>query len=161
HSGGLGGTTVTIKGEHFFETVCSPPEGFDVEKVWFGSKAGTNVIRVKEGEFTAVSPPANAGTVDVTVESFIGQSPITPSDQFTYAPLATYHWYRNGTKLAEGTVVPIVVFGGKINLSQQNALGGPDCKTVAGGTIENPVGGGAGVGRTNSLNFYECKAPSC
>jgi hypothetical protein len=71
------------------------------------------------------------------------------------------HWNRNGVKLAEGTVVPIVMYGGKVNLSQKDALGEINCKTVAGGTIENPTGGGAGTGRSNSASFYECKAPEC
>jgi len=96
---------------------------------------------------------------------FIGLAPLLVIAAFAVMPVVAQaepkHWYRNGAKLAEGTVVPIVMFGGKIDVSQQNALGGPDCKTVAGGTIENPIGGGPGVGRTNSLNFYECKAPSC
>src|SRR5262249_40787039 len=32
---------------------------------------------------------------------------------------------------------------------------------VGGGTIENPVGGGPGVGRTNSMTSYECKGEPC
>jgi hypothetical protein len=32
---------------------------------------------------------------------------------------------------------------------------------VGGGVIDNPVGGGAGEGRTNSLAFYECKSEKC
>jgi hypothetical protein len=153
-------TRVIIKGERFFEGVCTPPEGFSVERVLFGFKEATSFKRIKEGELEAFSPPGT-GTVDVTVESFIGQSPVTPSDQFTGPGPAIYHWYRNATKLAEGTVVPIVMFGGKVNLTMQNGLGGPNCRTVLGGTIENPVGGGAGVGRTNSMTFYECKASTC
>jgi hypothetical protein len=77
------------------------------------------------------------------------------------AQAVTQHWYRNGAKLAEGTVAPIVMFGGKTNLEQNNGLGGPNCRTVAAGTIENPVGGGAGVGRTNSFYYYECKQVKC
>jgi hypothetical protein len=156
---GPAGTRVVIKGERFFEAVCSPPVGFSVERVFFGFTEATSFKRVKEGELEAFSPPG-IGAVDVTVESFIGQSPVTPSDQFTGPGPVIYHWYRNGAKLAEGTAVPIVMFGGKINFSQ-NLVGEVNCKTVLGGTIENPVGGGAGVGRTNSMTFYECKAPTC
>jgi hypothetical protein len=74
---------------------------------------------------------------------------------------ATQHWYKSGASLEPGVEVPIVIFGGEVNLEQQNGLGGPNCKTVGAGTVQNPVGGGAGVGRTNSLFRYECKAPKC
>jgi hypothetical protein len=77
------------------------------------------------------------------------------------AQAVTQHWYRNGAKLAEGTSQPIVIFGGKADLEHVSALGGPVCATVGGGTIENPVGGGAGVGRTNEMAFYECKNAKC
>src|SRR5262249_26565915 len=47
-------------------------------------------------------------------------------------------------------------------LSHNNGpVGEFNCRTVGGGTIKNPVGGGAGVGRINSLTSYECKAPEC
>jgi hypothetical protein len=50
------------------------------------------------------------------------------------------------------------MFGNETDIEDTSALGGPTCQTVGGGTIENPVGGGAGDGRTNSLARYECKA---
>src|SRR5262245_58009415 len=76
------------------------------------------------------------------------------------AQAETQHWYRNGAKLAEATVNPIVMWGGKVDLSQTSAgLGEIHCKSAAGGTIENPTGGLAGIGRTNAYVFYECKAP--
>jgi hypothetical protein len=158
HSG-LVGARVTIKGERFSEGVCTPAEGFSIERVFFGAREATSFERVKEGELVAVAPPA-AGTTDVTVESVLGQSPVTPSDQFTYALPLIYHWYKSNAKMAEGTVAPIVMFGGKTNLSQQ-LVGEVNCKTVLGGTVENPVGGGAGVGHTNAMAFYECKQETC
>jgi hypothetical protein len=127
--------------------------------VFFGFREATSFERVKEGELAAVAPPGE-GTVDVTVEGVLGQSPVTPSDQFTLPAPLNYHWYRNGTKLAEGMVAPIVMFGGRTNIAQ-NLVGEVNCRTVLGGTIEDPVGGGAGVGRTNSMGFYECKAEKC
>jgi hypothetical protein len=82
-----------------------------------------------------------------------------PTQIFTTTP--PQHWYRSGVKLAEGTSVPVVVFGGKVDIEHRSAIGESSCSTVGGGVIENPVGGGAGVGRTNSLAFYECKAGKC
>jgi hypothetical protein len=160
HGGPLeGGTTVTIKGERFFESVCSPPEGLSVERVLFGSTEGTKFERVKEGELRAVSP-FGTGTVYVTVEGFLGESPVTPSDQFTYPPGGAFHWYKDGGLMTAGEETPIVMFGNEVNLSQQ-VVGEVNCRNVGGGTIENPVGGGAGMGRTNSFNFYECKGQKC
>jgi hypothetical protein len=76
------------------------------------------------------------------------------------AQAATQHWYRSGSLLSEGESAPIVMFGGETNFSQ-HLFGEVNCRTVGGGTIENPVGGGPGVGKTNSLDSYECKAPQC
>jgi hypothetical protein len=70
------------------------------------------------------------------------------------------HWRQNGVPITEGEETPIVMFGNEINLSQL-VFGEINCKTVGGGTIENPVGGGPGIGRTNSFNSYECKAEKC
>jgi hypothetical protein len=89
HSG-PSGTSVTIKGERFFQVVCTS-EGFSVERVLFGFTEATSFNSPKEGEIVAVAPPGT-GTVDVTVESFLGQSAVTPSDLFTYpasAPTVT------------------------------------------------------------------------
>jgi hypothetical protein len=77
------------------------------------------------------------------------------------AQAVTQHWYQNSVLMSAGEEVPVVMFGNEENLNLQNNLGGPDCKAVGGGTIENPVGGGAGVGKTNSLADYECKAGKC
>jgi hypothetical protein len=77
------------------------------------------------------------------------------------AQAVTQHWYQNSVLVSAGEEVPVVMFGNEENLSWNNALGAPDCKAVGGGTIENPVGGGAGDGRTNSLARYECKAGKC
>jgi hypothetical protein len=78
----------------------------------------------------------------------------------TGAQAATQHWYKSGVLATAGEEIPIVTFGEESNVGWL-ILGEISCKTVGGGTIENPVGGGAGVGRTNSLAYYECKQPKC
>jgi hypothetical protein len=77
------------------------------------------------------------------------------------AQAATQHWYKSGVLATAGEEIPVVTFGEETDLEWLNAAGGPVCRTVGGGTIENPVGGGAGVGRTNSFAHYECKAGKC
>jgi hypothetical protein len=76
------------------------------------------------------------------------------------AQAVTQHWYQSGALATTGEEVPVVMFGNEVNLSQ-TVVGEVNCRTVGGGTIENPVGGGAGDGRTNSLILYECKNPKC
>jgi hypothetical protein len=78
------------------------------------------------------------------------------------AQAVTQHWYRSGAIIPAGEVVPVVMFGGEVNLAQTSpGFGELNCRTVGGGTIENPLGGGAGVGSMLAAAFYECKAPLC
>lgn len=108
HSGPAG-TSVTIKGERFFTVVCTS-EGFSIERVLFGFTEATRFESPKEGEIVAVAP-SGTGTADVTVESFLGQSPVTPSDQFTYmlsAPTVTKVEPNHGSA---GTTVTITGTG--------------------------------------------------
>ena len=71
------------------------------------------------------------------------------------------HWYKDKVKLKQGVALPIVSWGGAINVAQSGGLGEVNCKTVAAGSVENPVGGGSGVGKTQTSAFYECKEPVC
>ena len=71
-----GGATVTVTGTDFT----------DATQVMFGPTAGTAVSVNPAGtSITVTSPPATAGTVDVTVVTPSGTSAIAePADQFTY-----------------------------------------------------------------------------
>jgi len=96
---------------------------------------------------------------------FVGLAPLLAMAAFAVMPVAgqavTQHWYKNNVISPQGEAVPFVMFGGEVNLGQTGPLGEVNCKTVAGGTIENPVGGGFGIGSMSALAFYECKAPQC
>src|SRR5262249_18502788 len=99
---------------------------------------------------------------------FIGLAPLLAIAAFAVMPVAaqaaTQHWYSNAAKATEGEEIPIVVFGNEVNLADMREGAGVfpiNCKTAGGGTIENPGGGGAGVGRTNLMGAYECKAEQC
>jgi hypothetical protein len=95
----------------------------------------------------------------------IGLAPLFAIAAFAVMPVAaqavTQHWYSNGVLATEGESVPVVTFGGETNLSQKSGLGEINCRGTGGGVIENPVGGGAGAGKSNAGGFYECKAPEC
>jgi hypothetical protein len=71
------------------------------------------------------------------------------------------HWYQNQVLATAGEEIPVVTFGNEENLSQTSNLGEINCKGVGGGVIDNPVGGGAGEGKSNAGTFYECKAEKC
>ncbi len=79
----------------------------------------------------------------------------------TLPPPSPAHWFKSGTKLKQGTSVPIIYWGGAVNVSLSSGAGEINCKTVASGYIENPVGGGSGIGQTVAVSYYECKAPRC
>jgi hypothetical protein len=77
------------------------------------------------------------------------------------AQAVTQHWYQNGVLATAGEEIPIVTFGNEVNVSMTGSLGEINCKGVGGGVIDNPVGGGAGEGKSNSSSFYECKSEMC
>lgn len=69
-----GGTSVTITGTHFNA----------VTNVLFGTQPASSFIVVDSSHITAISPSASVGTVDVTVVTTAGTSPVSGNDQFTY-----------------------------------------------------------------------------
>jgi hypothetical protein len=73
------------------------------------------------------------------------------------------NWYNTNTIVPPGKKEVIFMSGGftNANLSQTSALGEISCKTVDFGTVENPAGGGAGVGKIFGFGFYSCAAPKC
>ncbi|WP_327136242.1 IPT/TIG domain-containing protein (plasmid) [Streptomyces sp. NBC_01343] len=73
-------STVTVRGTEF------PTSGTSVA---FGSVAATNVNVTGPEELTAQVPPQARGTVDVTVTTPNGTSPVTAADRFTYDPDTT------------------------------------------------------------------------
>ncbi len=73
-----GGTPVTISGTNFTGATV----------VDFGPNAATNLTVVSATMITADSP-AGSGTVDVTVTTPSGTSPINLADEFTYSPTIT------------------------------------------------------------------------
>jgi hypothetical protein len=76
------------------------------------------------------------------------------------AAQATGHYYSNGLKIAEGSKKTVIEWG---TLTLAGVKGGTlpnhvTCHIAAGGTVENPVGGGAGVGATEAFVSYQCES---
>jgi hypothetical protein len=76
------------------------------------------------------------------------------------AAQATGHYYSNGLKIAEGSKKTVIEWG---TFTLAGVKGGTlpnhiTCHIAAGGTVENPVGGGAGVGATEAFVAYQCES---
>jgi len=82
-----GGTKVTVTGRGFRATALpgEAEHGLWVQGVFFGATQTLGEVS-PFGEEIAVTAPAGTGTVDVTVHTQGGISPITPADQFSYTP---------------------------------------------------------------------------
>lgn len=74
HGPTTGGNTVVITGTNFI----------NVTAVNFGANAAISFIVNSPTSITAVVPAGAAGTVDVTVTTTAGTSPITVNDEYTY-----------------------------------------------------------------------------
>jgi hypothetical protein len=73
-----GGLEVKIKGRYFTKKEGHEPV------VMFGSTPAASVHLRTAAEITAVTPPAAAGTVDVTVQTTTGTSPASEEDRFKF-----------------------------------------------------------------------------
>lgn len=71
-----GGTAVNIEGTGFLTNDTL---------VFFGNTQALSVVVHSFSMLTAIAPPG-IGVVDITIFTSMGQSPITPSDRFTYTP---------------------------------------------------------------------------
>jgi hypothetical protein len=70
---------VTINGHGFSGSA-------GLQKVFFGAVAATNVTVISDTQITASTPAEAAGTVDVTVQTPYGASPVVAADRFTFTP---------------------------------------------------------------------------
>ncbi len=71
----LGGTTVSVSGSDFSGATA----------VRFGTRNAASFTVSESGEIAAISPPGT-GTVNITVTTPRGESPIAPGDEFRYTP---------------------------------------------------------------------------
>jgi hypothetical protein len=94
---------------------------------------------------------------------FIGLAPLLAVAAFAVMPVsaqAAGHYYSNGLKIAEASKKTVIAWG---TITLAGVKGGTlpnhiTCHNAAGGTIENPVGGGAGVGSTEVFVAYQCES---
>jgi hypothetical protein len=97
----------------------------------------------------------------------IGLAPLVAVIAFVVMPAlaqaAEPHYYKPGlvTRLPEGEKVRTIAWG-KLTLSPEPAVAAvTTCENSAGGYIENPVGGGAGVGQTLRFATWNCSNLEC
>jgi hypothetical protein len=114
-----GGNTVTITGSNFTAT----------DTVVFGSSLAVNT-EVSSTEITATVPPEAAGTVDVTVGTYVGYSLTSAADRYTYvgavpAPTVTGVSPDSGPNGGRNTVtITGTGFTGATSVSFGSALSG-------------------------------------
>src|SRR3984957_9746228 len=163
-----GGTTVTIKGEHF--------EGATEAK--FGTGTATELKVVSGTEGTVKDPVHAAGTIDVTVKTSAGTSTTSGADHFTYkapapppVPVVTSVVPNEGPE-AGGTTVTIKGehFEGATE-AKFGTTAATELKVVSGtevtvkdpahvaGTIDVTVKTSAGTSTTGTADHFTYKAP--
>jgi hypothetical protein len=76
------------------------------------------------------------------------------------AAQAAPHYFKNGGLMPEGEKVPVLEWG-KLSLSPEPPALSLPCEDLAGGYVENPVGGGAGIGATLRFATYNCTDAEC
>jgi len=123
-----GGTAVTITGVNFT----------GASSVKFGGTNATSFTVIGATQISAVAPPAPLGTVDVTVVTSSGTSPVSAADRFTYA---VPNDSLNLRKL-QATVTPMVAqaWGQATVSAMQSAVS--EGFAAGGGKFVSPSGSG-------------------
>jgi IPT/TIG domain len=157
-----GGTTVTITG-----TSVTGATG-----VAFGATAATSVMVKSATQITATAPAGNPGTVDVTVTTPSGTSPISAADQYTYVAAPTVTSVSpTGGPTAGGTTVTItgtnltgasaVKFGATnaTNVSVKSATNVTAAAPAGSGTVDVTVTTAGGASATSNNDKYTYVPP--
>ncbi len=154
-----GGTQVTVSGTNLTGATA----------VDFGSTPGTEIGNITAGSLT-VTAPAGSGTVDVTVTTPNGTSPLNlPADEYTYnpAPTVTGVSPNNGPEAGGNTVTvngsnftgtPTVDFGSTPGTNVANVTSGSFTVTVPAGTgtvsvTVSTTAGGASAPLPNAYTY--------
>ena len=124
-------TAVTISGSNFTGATS----------VKFGNTNATSFTVTSATQISAIAPPGSLGTVDVTVRTPSGTSPISPADQYSYAVPADS---VNLRKL-QATVTPMAaqVWGQATAGAMQSAVS--EGFAGSGGPLISPSGNGVRI----------------
>jgi len=95
---------------------------------------------------------------------FTGLAPLVAIAAFVVMPTvaqAAPHFFKSGTLAAENEKIPVVSWG-KLTLEPEPPVAAKTtCENIAGGFVENPTGGGAGIGATLRFATYNCTNAEC
>jgi YVTN family beta-propeller protein len=90
--------------------------------------------------------PVGSGPVGITI---------------TTVTVAAPHWYSDGNAITEGTPEIVKTTGSlEVHIQPKAVQSIVKCKVKDSETIENPVGGGAGVDTVTGFTFSGCEAPA-
>jgi hypothetical protein len=91
-------------------------------------------------------------------------APLVTIAAFVVMPAAAQaaHWFRGGSEIPQGEKVGVIAWG-QLTLSPEpeGVAAVTTCENAAGGFVENPVGGGAGVGQTQRFASWGCTNAEC
>jgi phosphodiesterase/alkaline phosphatase D-like protein len=152
------------------------PEGANVSDCHFeygtteayGTSAPCSALPGSGESPVAVSTPIGSLTASTTYHYRIsatnssGTSDGADHTFMTLANVGTPHWYHNTAKVPQSERVPTISWGTLTLTSGAPSTAGPtSCEGTAGGYVENPVGGAAGTGQTQSFSTYNCTNAGC
>lgn len=95
---------------------------------------------------------------------FTGLAPLVAIAAFVVMPAAAQavpHYFKSNALAAEGEKIPTVTWG-KLTLAPNPPVAAnTTCENISGGFVENPTGGGAGIGQTTRFATYNCTNAEC
>jgi hypothetical protein len=74
---------------------------------------------------------------------------------------AAPHYYKSGVLIPEGEKVPVLEWGKLTITPEPPVAASTACENITGGYVENPIGGGAGIGATLRFASYNCTSLEC
>ena len=93
-----------------------------------------------------------------------GLAPLVAIAAFVVMPAvaqAEPHFYKNNSLAAASEKIPVFSWG-KLTLEPEPQIAASTtCENIAGGYVENPSGGGAGIGATLRFATYNCTNAEC
>jgi hypothetical protein len=137
-----GGTVVTITGSSFTGATS----------VWFGGTRATSFTVNSDSRITATSPAHAVGTVDVTVTTPYGTSPIVPADHFTFNSTNGPSWAVGGGSSPGSAPVRLPPHGqwGQTGGAAPGAVTPMSAASPSGGTPSVPLPGSRVAGPPNT-----------
>jgi hypothetical protein len=144
---------------------------YKLNLIWGGTTIDSPIFDNSKEQFNATNMgwtqhtytvTAASSTTSLEFDSVEPGGPCGPTiDDVSVVPTVEAHWYSNGRIITEGLAEPVSTKGSLTFLYVASAPKGESaikCKVKDKETIENPMGGGAGVDKLTEFALSACKA---